>query len=160
VTSDPELEESDRSRLNRNWSELLQELRVAQTGVQILTGFLLTLPFTNRFHDLPTSRVVVYAVVLCSAVVATFLLMTPVALHRAVFRRGRKGWLVGIADTAARAGLAALAVANVTALWLVLDVVGSTLAASLVAGVLAVALVGLWMVLPVLSGGRHHEEAP
>lgn len=151
MTSDPEQEESDRSRLNRNWLELLQELRVAQTGVQILTGFLLTLPFTGRFQELPTSRVVVYAFVLCAAVIAVFLLMTPVALHRAVFRRGRKNWLVEVADVAARAGLAALAVANVTAVWLVLDVVGSTLAASIIAGVLTVLLIGLWLVLPAFS---------
>ena len=89
-------------RLDRNWQEILQELRVAQTGVQILTGFLLTIPFTPRFESLPESRQVTYTVVLCGAVISTLLLMTPVALHRALFHRGARPWLVETADRFAR----------------------------------------------------------
>jgi hypothetical protein len=135
-------------RLDRNWQELLQELRVAQTGVQILTGFLLTLPFTPRFESLSQSRHVVYAVVLCAAVVATFLLMTPVALHRALFHRGARPWLVEAADRVARWGLGALALANIGAVWLILDVVATAAVASIVAALLSVFIALVWVVLP------------
>ncbi len=140
-------------RLNRNWQELLQELRVAQTGVQILTGFLLTIPFTPRFESLRDESRAVYACVLGSAVVATFLLMTPVALHRALFRRGQRFWLVKQADTAARIGLAFLAIANIGALWLILDFISARWVAFAASGVLALGVLGLWVLLPELK--RH-----
>jgi len=134
--------------LDRNWQELLQELRVAQTGVQILTGFLLTLPFTPRFQDIPGESRFVYGVVLSAAISATFLLMTPVALHRALFHRGERPWLVDAADTAARYGLATLALANLGAMWLILDVISSRVLASVAVGVLSVAILWLWVLLP------------
>ena len=95
-------DESARERMDRNWNELLQELRVAQTGVQILTAFLLTLPFQPAFGDLPESRTNVYIGVLLSAMTSMLLLLTPVALHRALFRRGLKPWLVGAANVITR----------------------------------------------------------
>lgn len=121
---------------------------MAQTGVQILAGFLLTIPFAPRFESLPDSRKVVYAVVLCAAMLATFMLMTPVALHRALFHRGERPWLVEAADVAARMGLAALAVANVGALWLILDFIANTYLASAVAGALGLAVLFAWVILP------------
>jgi hypothetical protein len=136
------------AKLDRNWQELLQELRVAQTGVQILTGFLLTLPFTPRFETLAESRHAVYATVLCSAVVATFLLMTPVALHRALFHRHARPWLVEAAHHASRWGLGTLAFANIGAVWLILDVVATTWIAWLVAVLLAGFVIAVWVVLP------------
>lgn len=141
----------DKQRLDRNWQELLQELRVAQTGVQILTGFLLTIPFTPRYTDLPDESRFVYAIVLCAAMVSTFLLMTPVALHRALFHRGERPWLVDQADTAARYGLAVLAVANVGALWLILDFIASRAIAGVAAALLAIGVLWLWVVLPRLT---------
>ncbi|GAA3525589.1 hypothetical protein GCM10022234_23330 [Aeromicrobium panaciterrae] len=72
----PDSATTQSKRLDRNWAELLQELRVAQTGVQILTGFMLTLPFTERFHALPESRHNAYAAILTGAVASTLLLMT------------------------------------------------------------------------------------
>ena len=108
-------EESTRERMDRNWTELLQELRVAQTGVQILTAFLLTLPFQPAFKDLSDSRTYVYVGVLLAAMTAMLMLLTPVALHRAVFRRGLKPWLVQTANVITRAGLVLLVGANVGA---------------------------------------------
>ncbi len=137
--------------VDRNWQELLQELRVAQTGVQILTGFLLTLPFTQRFEDLADSRVAVYAATLCAAVAATFLLMTPVALHRALFHRHARPWLVEAAHQASRWGLATLALANVLAVWLILDVVAAGWIAWLVATLIAVFVLTMWVVVPALE---------
>jgi hypothetical protein len=139
---------NEEARLDRNWQELLQELRVAQTGVQILTGFLLTLPFTPRFDDLAESRQAVYAAVLCSAVVATFLLMTPVALHRALFHRHARPWLVEAAHHVSRWGLSTLALANIGAVWLILDVVATTWVAGLMAALIAVFVVIAWVVVP------------
>jgi hypothetical protein len=140
--------DSSRAKLDRNWQELLQELRVAQTGVQILTGFLLTLPFTPRFHELEESRHAVYAVVLCAAVTATFLLMTPVALHRALFGHNARPWLVQAADRASRWGLGVLALANIGAVWLILDVVTTTSIAALVASLIAIFVVVVWVIVP------------
>jgi hypothetical protein len=141
-------EESARERMDRNWNELLQELRVAQTGVQILTAFLLTLPFQPAFKDLPDSRTYVYVAVLLSAMTSMLLLLTPVALHRALFRRGLKPWLVEAANIITRAGLVLLVAANVGAVWLVMDVVLGVSAASIAAGALAGLVTIGWILLP------------
>ncbi len=144
-------ERSKPGKVDRNWQELLQELRVAQTGVQILTGFLLTLPFTPRFEDLAESRHAVYTAALCSAVAATFLLMTPVALHRALFHRHARSWLVEAAHQASRWGLGTLALANIFAVWLILDVVAAEWVAWLVAGLIAAFVLVMWVVVPAFE---------
>src|SRR6185312_2128750 len=89
--------ETEVQRLDRNWNSLLQELRVVQTGVQLLTGFLLTLPFQQRFdiHD-RAMRMVYLATVTC-AVGASVLLIAPVGIHRILFRRRRLRSLVSAA---------------------------------------------------------------
>lgn len=142
-------EKPGEGRLDRNWQELLQELRVAQTGVQILTGFLLTIPFTSRFEDLGTGRHAVYAVILCLAVAATLLLLTPVALHRAMFHRGARPWLVESADRLARWGLGAQAAAIVGVLWFILELVSTWWVAAAVVLVTACLVVLAWIVLPL-----------
>jgi hypothetical protein len=141
--------ESTRDRIDRNWSELLQELRVAQTGVQILTAFLLTLPFQPAFERLPESRTYVYVGVLLSAMLSMLFLLSPVALHRALFRRGLRPWLVQTANVFSRGGLVLLVVANVGAVWLVLDAVLDVTAASIAASVLVGFTTIGWLVLPV-----------
>jgi hypothetical protein len=141
--------ESTRDRIDRNWSELLQELRVAQTGVQILTAFLLTLPFQPAFEELSESRTYVYVGVLLSAMLSMLFLLSPVALHRALFRRGLRPWLVETANVFSRGGLVLLVVANVGAVWLVLDAVLNVTAASIAAAVLVGFTTIGWLVLPV-----------
>lgn len=136
-------------RLDRNWQELLQELRVAQTGVQILTGFLLTIPFTPRFETLPESRQTVYCVILVSAAAATILLMTPVAMHRALFRQGARQWLVVVADRLARWGLGLQFIAICGVVWLILDLIGPLWIACTVASLLAVLVLVLWVLIPL-----------
>lgn len=150
-------EESTRERMDRYWTELLQELRVAQTGVQILTAFLLTLPFQPAFKDLSDSRTFVYVGVLLAAMTSMLMLLTPVALHRAVFRRGLKPWLVQTANIITRAGLVLLVTANVGAVWLVMDAVVGIAGASIAAGVLAGLVTVGWLVVPawVLRKGRN-----
>ena len=119
--SDPE--ESQHERLQRNWAELLQELRVTQTGIQLLAGFLLTLPFAARFTTLDATQEAVYLAIVLDAFAATGLLVAPVALHRGVFRKQHKEWLVVVAHHLARGGLALMSLAFAGAVWLVYDVV-------------------------------------
>ena len=150
-------EESQADRLTRNYNELLQELRVVQTGVQILTGFLLTLPFTSRFPDLDQVQRASYLVVLCGSVSATAFIIAPVAFHRMLFRRGQRPWLVTAANRSARIGLALLALTTAGMMWLVFDVV-TTRWAGIVAGSVAVLFfTALWLVFPVMM--RADKEA-
>ena len=81
-------------RLDRNWSSLLQELRVTQTGVQSLTGFLLTLPFQQRFDRLDALMRAVYVATVTCSIAATIALVSPVAMHRLLFRPRRLNQLV------------------------------------------------------------------
>lgn len=150
----------DPKTLTRNWNELLQELRVAQTGVQILTGFLLTVPFSSRFTELEDRQVTIYLVVLSGSALTTALVTAPVAFHRILFRRRERQWLVEAANIAARAGLTAMALTVGGVLLLVFDiVVGPTAGVvTMVAALLFFA--ALWVVVPWWShrGGRRGEE--
>ncbi|MFD3705308.1 DUF6328 family protein [Nocardia sp. NPDC058658] len=137
-------------RLDRNWSSLLQELRVLQTGVQVLTGFLLTLPFQSRFETLSTSLRVVYLVVVSAAVTATALLVAPVAIHRVLFRRHRLDALVTGSHRLVIAGIALLGVALTGMAVLIFDMVAGTTAGVIAGIVAAVLFLGLWVVQPLL----------
>jgi len=144
-------DESQQERLTRNWNELLQELRVAQTGVQILTGFLLTIPFTDRFTDLNDRQVTIYLAVLVGSIVTTGMIVAPASFHRVLFRQREKDWLVSAANVSARAGLALLAVVSSGVVLLVFDVVVG-LTAGIVASSLVLALfVGLWLATPLFA---------
>ena len=134
--------------LDRNVSELLQEMRVAITGVQVLFAFLLTLPFQSRFEDLDSFGTTVYTVTLTSSALATVLLIAPVAFHRTVFRQRKKQALVEFADRSVLLGLCLLFVGISSAVLLVLDVVLGRWPA--VVGCAVVATVGVltWYVLP------------
>jgi O-antigen/teichoic acid export membrane protein len=151
-------QESATARINRNFGELLQELRVAQTGVQILFAFLLTLPFTSYFPKVGEVGRVTYIVTIVAAASAAGLLIAPVAYHRRVFRKGRKPEVVVIADRLAQAGLGALLVAVIGALFLATDVVLGTLGAVLITGLVALLYVLVWYVLPVVNPSRLRSE--
>lgn len=140
--------ETPLERDDRNFIELLQELRVVQTGVQILFAFLLTLAFTPRFTSLDSLQRGTYVTTLLLSVLAATLFTAPAALHRGLFRRGAKRLVVEVSSRLAALGLTVLALALAGAVLLVLDVVLGR-AAGVVAG-LAVLLVcaGLWAVLP------------
>ena len=141
-------EQPSQDTLTRNWDELLQEIRVTQTGVQILTGFLLTVPFSNRFDDLTAFQKDVYLAVLAGSVLTTGLVVAPVAMHRVLFRQRRRALLVEWGNRFAMSGLALLALTVSGVVLLVVDlVVGST--AGWVAGAaLLLVLTTLWAVLP------------
>jgi O-antigen/teichoic acid export membrane protein len=135
--------------LDRNLAELLQELRVAITGVQILFAFLLGLAFTARFASLDRFEVAVYLVALLSTALATIVLIAPVSFHRLVFRRRQKAALVAVADRLLMTGLGVLVVAISSAVLLILDVVAGRWPGLLCGGLTA--LIGLltWYVLPL-----------
>ena len=144
-----EPDEDDAERLTRNLNELLQELRVTQTGIQILTGFLLTLPFSQRFKDLDATQRGAFLAILAGSVVTTGLVTSPVAFHRVLFRHGQRPWLVEAANRAARAGLTFLALTTSGVVWLVFDLV-TTRTLAWVAGFLSLAFfAGLWAVVPL-----------
>ena len=103
--------ESEAERDDRNLAELLQELRVAGLGVQVLFGFLLSLPFTNKFARLSHGQRDLYLATLVLSALATALLLGPVAYHRLVFRRGQKEGLVRTASVMATGGLAVVGLA-------------------------------------------------
>jgi hypothetical protein len=155
--------ESELERWDRNFNDLLQELRVAQTGVQILFAFLLTLPFTNRFAGLGTFDRVVYLVALLSAAAAAGMLIAPVAYHRMLFRRHRKPEVVRSSHRMATGGLVFLAVAMVASILLVVDVVAGRPAAWVVAGASAAWFGTMWLLLPLrrrLESDREDGDEP
>ena len=90
--------ESGAERSDRNWNEILQELRVTQTGTQIMSGFLLTLPFQQRFSSIHPYELVIYVVLVVLAASTTALGLAPVALHRTLFRRHEKQVMVSLSD--------------------------------------------------------------
>jgi len=151
-----ERDETELERLDRNWNSLLQELRVVQTGVQLLTGFLLTLPFQQRFDVLSADMRNVYlATVSCSAA-ATVLLIAPVAMHRLLFRRHRLQVLVSAAHRCAFAGLGLLGAA-LTGMTVIVFAAVSGRNAGIVAGACALGLFTLfWLLVPLLLrlGGK------
>ncbi|MBZ2194886.1 DUF6328 family protein [Occultella gossypii] len=147
-TSGDGRDETASERADRNWDELMQELRVTQTGAQILTGFLLTLPFQQRFADLRTDQVAIYLVLVALALGATALVVAPVSLHRVLFRRRRKPELVSAANRLAQVGLLTLALVITGTALFVFDVVVGRTAALIAAGLAVVVLLGLWVLLP------------
>src|SRR4030095_15229215 len=113
--------ETEKQRWDRTFGDLLQELRVAQTGVQILFAFLLTLPFSSGFPKTTAFQKDVYLVALIAAAAATSMLIAPVAFHRALFRQGRKPELVRYAHRMATGGLAFMLIAMVSSVLLITD---------------------------------------
>ncbi len=148
--------ETPMQRLDRNWVSLLQELRVVQTGVQLLTGFLLTLPFQARFDGLSTAMRMVYLTTVGCSVGATVLLEAPVAIHRLLFRRHHLLSVVTLAHRLAYSGLLLMGVALTGVSVIIFGVVAGHLA-GVIAGVCAVAAqVLFWVALPL----RVRHEPP
>ncbi|WP_406833012.1 DUF6328 family protein [Pedococcus sp. KACC 23699] len=153
--------ESEAERLDRNWDELLQELRVTQTGVQILTGFLLTLPIQPAFGRISGFERTAYVVAISTSILATCLLITPVAMHRWLFRQQRKGTLVHVAHRVAVLGLAALAGAVVSVMAFTFSLVLGQPAGIVAATLGAVLFLAAWLVFPLgLSRRLNRSTGP
>jgi hypothetical protein len=153
MADDPnEDDESSAERANRELIELLNELRVALPGVQVLFAFLLTVPFSQRFDALDAGDRRVYLAAVLSTAMATVLLIAPTAHHRIRFRSGVKEHLLKVANVMATLGLALLAMAMTAVTYLITDVLYENTTAATVAGVLAGAFVIVWFLLPLLYG--------
>ncbi|AXK33797.1 hypothetical protein DVA86_15160 [Streptomyces armeniacus] len=153
--------ETSYERADRNFVELLQELRVTQTGVQILFAFLLTLAFTERFPDLDSYQRGTYIATLLLSVLAAVLFTAPAALHRALFRRGAKRLIVDVSSRLAACGLAVLALALTGAVTLVVDVVLGRAAGAVTGALALLVCAGLWAVLPwTLRLGLRRRHTP
>jgi glucan phosphoethanolaminetransferase (alkaline phosphatase superfamily) len=156
--------ESVEERMDRNWMELIQELRVLQTGVQILGGFLLTLPFQARFEHLDDWQRGLYLFNVMAAALTTALILLPVSVHRRLFRRGLKATLVSSADAIAKWALAGVAILIVGSATLVFDVtagrIAAVIAGSLIILVLLVLVVAmpLWLQRRALQNGNGNRE--
>jgi hypothetical protein len=142
--------ETELERCDRNLVELLQEVRVVQTGVQVLFAFLLTAPLASRFPELTSFQRFTYFGTLLAAGGAAILLIAPTAYHRILFRLGDKEHLVTVANRFTLAGLLCVAVSMVGALLLVTDLLfDSTAVPVITTGTAALACVALWCLAPL-----------
>lgn len=141
-------DETPNERADRNWDELMQELRVMQTGTQILTGFLLAVAFQQRFEDLDEVQHALYVALVVIASVATVLALAPVGMHRALFGRRRKPELVRIAAKIVRIDLFVIGVLTAGAMTLIVDFTTTRVAGVVTLVVSIVAVVALWLWLP------------
>jgi hypothetical protein len=144
----PHRDETDTERHDRNLIELLQEVRVVQTGVQVLFAFLLTVPFSARFDDITGFQRAAYFTALVGATAASVLLIAPTALHRILFRMGQKEYMVDVSNRLALGGLAATAIAMIAVMLLVSDVMFGLGLAIAIALLTTLAFVGLWYAIP------------
>jgi hypothetical protein len=142
-------EETPAERADRNLQELLNELRVALPGVQVLFAFLLVVPFSQRFDSVTQFQERLYFVVLLLTTIASILLIAPTALHRLLFQQGAKQLIVHDSNRLAIAGLGVLALAMTGAVLLVTDVMFGVITSALTAGGVGALFVGLWIVLPL-----------
>jgi hypothetical protein len=142
-------DETEAERLDRQLEELLQEVRVAVPGVQVLFAFLLTVPFASAWDKTTGLQQDVYFATLLMTAIATAFLMAPTAIHRILFERGEKEFIVKAAQRSTIAGLASLALAVALAVFLVTDVLFDITAAAIAAGCIFGFTVGLWYVLPM-----------
>jgi hypothetical protein len=151
---DDDRDETEDEKADRRYAELLQELRVAQTGVQFLFAFLLTLAFTQRFVRITDFQLGLYIGTLVASAVAAALLIGPVPFHRIVFRRGLKPRLVTGADAMARGGLVMLLLAINGAVLLILDVALGGTWPFVISAALMTWFVLVWYVVPMTARER------
>jgi hypothetical protein len=145
----------EKGRRDRELMELLNELRVALPGVQVLFAFLLTVPFTQRFADITSSQRNVYFAAFLSAATATAFLIAPTAYHRIRFREGDKERMLKTANVLAIIGTVFLAMAIVCVVYLITDLLFGGLVPALVTAIASGLFVGLWYGLPLY---RHMKD--
>ena len=162
VTEDVDLadgrDESLNERMDRNWNEILQELRVTQTGTQIFTGFLLTIAFQTRFTDLTTFQVRVYLVLVISSVLTTAFGLAPVSLHRGLFRKGAKMIIVETAHIIMRITLVGVAVMLIGTVLLIFDLVVGRQVALILAGVTLLVVIIIAVLPTILRSSRRDQH--
>jgi hypothetical protein len=150
-------DESEAERLDRNLSELLQELRIALPGVQVLFAFLLAVPFQQNFTEITPFQEKTYFATLLFTAISAALLIAPSSYHRITFRLQRKADLIRIANRLALIGLTFLALAMIGAITLITDVLFGALMTLVTATAAATMFLMLWYVLPTRQGRRFSE---
>ena len=140
--------ESEEEKADRKWGDLLQELRVMQTGTQLIAGFLLTLPFQGRFAELDDYQRRLYLAVVLVALVTTALVVSPIAVHRRLAGHHVKDRLVALAEVAVRGVLAGIGLLIVGIVVLIFDVVVGRAAGLAAGAALLTLVVALLVVLP------------
>jgi len=146
--SDATSTETRQERLNRNWADILQELRVVQAGSQIITGFLLAAAFQPRFTELdPTGRVIYFSL-LAVAAATTVVGLTPVLLHRWLFRMGAKESLVDLGGRLSTTALVGVGVTLAGIVLLIVDLVLGLAMGLVAAGLTLLVIIVLWVLLP------------
>jgi hypothetical protein len=157
-------DETPTEKLDRNWDEILQELRVIQTGTQILTGFLLAAVFQSRFTDLDDYQRIVYACLVFATILTTVLGLAPVSLHRILFRRHAKATIVAATDRFLRLTMGGVAITLAGTAMLIVDFVFGR-AGGIVAGVgVLLIVIVLWVIVPralrarAVAVGRGHGD--
>jgi Family of unknown function (DUF6328) len=141
--------ESEQERLNRELIELLNELRVALPGVQVLFAFLLTIPFANGYPELSQLDRDVYFAALVATLISTALLITPSAYHRFVFRQHDKEQLIATSNRLAIVGIGALAVAMTCSLFVISDILFQWEMTAVVTALTALVFASFWYALPL-----------
>lgn len=147
-------EETEKERLDRNLIELLNELRVALPGVQVLFAFLLTVPFTQQFSALTSGQERIYYVTLVCTAISTALLIAPSAHHRINFRQQEKHYIVFLANRLTIAGLAFLGLAMSGVMLLITDILYGTTATVVAVTATVLLFAVLWYVMPLVRRVR------
>ena len=138
--------------------ELLQEIRVAQTGTQILFAFLLGVPFTQRFAQITSFQRTVYYVTLLSAALASVFLIAPSAYHRILFRQKERPFLIESANRLTLIGLTFVAIAMIGVILLISDLLYGKTMATIATAVVAGLFVVVWYVVPLSRRVRDEES--
>ena len=154
----PEPGESEAERLNRNFDDLLQELRVSQNGTQILFAFLLTVPFSNGYSKVTDFQQGFYFAALLLSALSAAMLIAPAVMHRVLFRQHHKKDLVNVASKVALGGQTLLAFAVGASVFLVSDYLYSLALASAMAAVVMVWTSVWFFVVPLYIRARRHRD--
>ena len=160
VEPGPDDRNREERKRDRQMIELLNELRIALPGVQILFAFLLTVPFSVRFEKLTAVQRDVYYVTLMVTALSTACLIAPSAAHRLRFHQGERAWLIESGNTLTIAGLSLLALAISGAVLLITDVMFDGARVWVYSGAVAAIIVVLWFVRPLLRRLRGKSSGP
>jgi hypothetical protein len=153
--------ETATQRLDRNWNSLVQELRVLQTGVQLLAGFLMIVPFQAGFAMLHSGGHALYLVTVSAATLAVILLLSPIAMHRLLFRRHQLAIVVTAAHRYVLLGMAAVAISTTGAFSMVALAATKSGWAAVGAGVpVGCIIIALWVWVPLRSARRNIRRNP
>ena len=160
VEEGPDDRGREERKRDRQMIELLNELRVALPGVQILFAFLLTVPFSQRFGDLTLFQRDVFYITLIATTLSTACLIAPSAAHRLRFHQGERSWIIESANVMMITGLAFLAIALGCSVLLITDLIFDGARVWIYSGAVLLVIVGLWFVRPLARHARGKSSGP